>query len=138
MAPEKETKRQPIKIAEATYRTSEQTLFLQQLVKVLDQNITQATFTVEKLAESMCVCSRTLHRKTIVLTTMSPTKLIRWYRLIRAIDLLKQGYLVSDAANAVGFENLSYFTKCFMKQFKMYPSDYQKQEEMLNSKSRYM
>ncbi|MBD2756158.1 helix-turn-helix domain-containing protein [Spirosoma validum] len=111
-------------IDETEYKVFVPDTFLHQLVTVLDQRLSQIDFTVEKLASDLAVCPRTLHRKTTSLTTLPPTKLIRLYRLNKAVDLLQKGYSVSDTANAVGFENLSYFTKCFTKEFKKCPSDY--------------
>lgn len=109
---------------ETKYKVFVYDTFLHQLVMVLDQRLSQIDFTVEKLANALAVCPRTLHRKTTSLTTLSPTKLIRLYRLNKAVDLLQKGHSVSDTASAVGFENLSYFTKCFTKEFRKYPSDY--------------
>lgn len=72
----------------------------------------------------MAVSTRTLQRKLSSLTGMSGSELIRSYRLNKAALLLKEGHSVSDTAYEVGFEGLSYFSKCFKAQFSVSPSEY--------------
>lgn len=67
---------------------------------------------------------RTLHRKLSALTGMSANELLRSYRLRQAAQLLTQGQPVSEVAYRVGFETLSYFSKCFKEQFGQSPSDF--------------
>jgi AraC-like DNA-binding protein len=43
-----------------------------------------------------------------------------------ACELLARGESVSDTAHAVGFENLSFFTKIFKRYQGVTPSDFQK------------
>ena len=43
-------------------------------------------------------------------------------RLHEAKELIEEGSRVSDSARSCGFSNLSYFTKCFQKQFQILPS----------------
>ena len=54
---------------------------------------------------------------------MSATDFIRNYRLERALQLLQNGnHNVSEVANQVGFNNLSYFAKCFKNKYNTSPS----------------
>jgi transcriptional regulator GlxA family with amidase domain len=49
-------------------------------------------------------------------------------RLHRAMDMLrKNAGTVSDIAYAVGFNSVTYFTKCFQEQFDTLPSEVRKQ-----------
>lgn len=57
------------------------------------------------------------------LTNLSPNELIRNHRLRRALPLLKRGDSIADVAFQVGFENPSYFSKCFKEVFGQRPSD---------------
>jgi len=51
----------------------------------------------------------------------------RTIRLRRAAKLFEQNYgNVAQVAYEVGFNNLSYFAKCFKELFKVAPSDYSK------------
>ena len=65
-----------------------------------------------------------LHRKLVALTGMNVSELMRSYRLRKAAALLQQGATVSEAAEKVGFDGLSYFSKCFKDQFSLSPSAY--------------
>jgi len=47
-------------------------------------------------------------------------------RLYEAKELIEKGERISDAARSCGFSNLSYFTRCFRKQFALLPSDLRK------------
>lgn len=48
------------------------------------------------------------------------------YRTLQAIELLSQGYSVSETALRCGFENLSFFTRTFKKYTGKLPSQYRK------------
>ena len=66
-----------------------------------------------------------LHRKIKALTNESPGELLRNFRLKRAAQLLRQKVdSVSQIAYMVGFNNLSYFAKCFKELYGVPPSVY--------------
>lgn len=98
--------------------------FLLSVNQILDREISNADFTVEKLANEMSVSTRTLIRKLSSLTAMNAAEFMRSYRLKKAVILLKQGQSISEAAFNVGFETPSYFSKCFKAQFSLSPSEY--------------
>ncbi|MEM7039319.1 MAG: helix-turn-helix transcriptional regulator [Bacteroidota bacterium] len=66
-----------------------------------------------------------LHRKLKALSGQTTTEFIRTIRLKRAAQLLEQNFgTVAEVAYAVGFGNLSYFSKCFKAQFGVSPSEF--------------
>lgn len=66
-----------------------------------------------------------LYRKIEALTNQSTHEFIRSLRLKRAAQLLKKSSgSVTDIAYAVGFNNLSYFSKTFRQQFGQTPREY--------------
>jgi transcriptional regulator GlxA family with amidase domain len=72
-----------------------------------------------------------LFRKLKALVNQTPGELIRNLRLQRAAHLIKQNYgNVSEVTYEVGFNNLSYFAKCFREKYGLLPSEYQKEVEM--------
>jgi DNA-binding response OmpR family regulator len=109
----------PVSLPEPT-----QDPFLIEVYELLDRELANAGFSVDQLATQMRVSTRTLHRKVTALTGMNASTLMRTYRLRKAADLLRDGHSVSQVVEWVGFEGLSYFSKCFKEQFSISPSRY--------------
>lgn len=98
--------------------------FLEKLHQALDRHLDQPSFGVDALAAEANLSRMQLHRKLKGLTGLSTTEFMRIYRLQRAVPLLEQGLLVTQAAYAVGFDNPSYFGQCFRELFGKPPSSY--------------
>jgi len=104
---------------------SKDEIFLQRVMMVMQSNMHNPLFGSEEFAEQMGVCHRHLSRKLMFLTGQSSNEFIRRMRLQRAADLLnKQTGKVKEVAHQVGFNNLSYFAKCFKEFYHYLPSDY--------------
>ncbi len=70
------------------------------------------------------------HRKIQSLTGQSPSGFIRTLRLKRAASLLgAEADNVAQVAYQTGFNNLSWFAKCFKEVYGVLPSEYGKGEE---------
>lgn len=104
--------------------TSADEQFLLKVQAAIEANIDNEQFSVEDLAAAVAFSRSQLHRKLKALTDQSPTVIIRDFRLQRAKSLLEQGAgSVSEIALAVGFGNLSYFSKSFKTAFGVLPSE---------------
>jgi AraC-like DNA-binding protein len=80
---------------------------------------------VEEMGKAMAMSRTNLHRKIKAITGFPPSELIRTIRLRKAaILLLHQTNTVSQVSLSVGFEDHSYFSKSFRKQFGVSPSEY--------------
>jgi signal transduction histidine kinase/AraC-like DNA-binding protein len=102
--------------------------FLEQARKVIEKNISDCNFDVNSFYPEMGMSRMQLFRKLKALVNQTPGELIRNLRLQRASQLLKQNFgNVAEVTYEVGFNNLSYFAKCFREKYGMLPSDYQKQ-----------
>jgi AraC-like DNA-binding protein len=104
--------------------TNDQRLFKKAL-DMVEKNIADPQFGVEKMAEEMGMSRANLHRRLKSITGFSPSDFIRSVRLKRAADLLRnQTDSVAQIGFTVGFEDQSYFSKSFKKQFGVPPSEY--------------
>ncbi|MBN1790397.1 MAG: response regulator [Bacteroidales bacterium] len=102
--------------------------FLEQARKVIEKNISDCNFDVNSFYPEMGMSRMQLFRKLKALVNQTPGEIIRNLRLQRAAQLLKQNFgNVAEVTYEVGFNNLSYFAKCFREKYGMLPSDYQKQ-----------
>lgn len=98
--------------------------FLNRLMKIVEENMGDELFGVERLSDKMGMSRSQLHRKLNALTGKGPNQLIRSFRLNRAHDLLRvNASTPAEVAYTVGFSSPSYFSKCFREQFGYTPSD---------------
>jgi AraC-like DNA-binding protein len=73
----------------------------------------------------MCISRSGLFVKVRSLTDFTPNELIQVVRLKKAAELLQEHkFRMNEVCYKVGFNNPSYFAKCFQKQFGVKPSEY--------------
>ncbi len=101
--------------------------FLHKAIDIINKNITESDFSVEKFAEYMAMSRSLLHKKLIALVGEAAGELIRRIRLNKAARLIEQNSNnITEIAFEVGFNDPSYFALCFKKQFGVSPSHYHK------------
>jgi signal transduction histidine kinase/ligand-binding sensor domain-containing protein/DNA-binding response OmpR family regulator len=106
--------------------------FLQEVFIKLETQYREEQFGVEKLSELMNMSRKHLHHKIKTLTNQTPNELIRNFRLRKAAHMLSvKAAAVTQVCYEVGFNNLSYFSKCFNDFFGKYPSEFIKPEELM-------
>ncbi len=99
--------------------------FLQKALAVVEEHLGEAEFSVEDLERQMAMSKMQLYRKLKALTGQSPSEFVRNLRLKRAASLISQrSGNISEIAYTVGFNNLSYFAKCFKELYQVTPSEY--------------
>ncbi len=99
--------------------------FLERVLKLLEQQYTNSDFGAADMQNTLGMSKSQLHRKMKALTNESPGELLRNFRLKRAAQLLSQeADTVTQIAYKVGFNDLSYFTKCFKALHGVLPSAY--------------
>jgi signal transduction histidine kinase/DNA-binding response OmpR family regulator len=104
--------------------------FLEKIMVIVEENLMNENFSVEQLQKEIGMSRMQLHRKLTALTNQSASEFIRTIKLKRAAQILQQpGAQVAEAAYLSGFNNLSYFAKCFKEEFGVAPSAYLKKEE---------
>jgi YesN/AraC family two-component response regulator len=101
---------------------------LQRLLAVFEEHMEEPELSIEQLAREIGMSRIHLNRKIQAITNLSTSDFIRTLRLQRAAKLLKSASgTVSEIAYRVGFNNLSYFSRAFRKQFGKLPSDFSKE-----------
>ena len=107
--------------------TSVDKQFLEQLIVLIEEHISDFELGAEFFAERMHVSPRTLYRKLKALTDQSFNIFLRTIRLRRAAQMLEStGLTISEVAYHVGFIDTNYFSRCFKELFDVSPSDYVK------------
>ncbi len=99
-------------------------VFLQKVLNCIEQNLSNASYSVEQLSKELGMDRTNLYRKLSALAGMTPSDFIRSIRLKRAAQLLKKGFRVSEVTTQVGFNSTSYFSKCFQETYGVAPSQY--------------
>ncbi|MFG6687086.1 two-component regulator propeller domain-containing protein [Mariniflexile sp. HNIBRBA6329] len=95
--------------------------------EIIEVNISNQEFSVEKLAEELGLSRVHLFRKLKYLINQSPLELIYSIRLKKSIALIKTGnYTVSEVAYMTGFSSPSSFNTTFKKHYKESPKAYVK------------
>lgn len=97
--------------------------FIARLMGVLENHYSDPTLTVELLSKEIGMSRSQLYRKLHALTDESISKFIRNYRLQCAMEMLeKESGNISEICYEVGFNNLSYFNKCFLEYYGRTPT----------------
>jgi signal transduction histidine kinase/DNA-binding response OmpR family regulator len=105
--------------------TSADERFLQKLIALIEENMDNSELDIENLLTGIAMSRSQLHRKIKALTGQPITGFIRIIRIKRAAQLMNQKFgNVSEIMYAVGFNNLSYFTKSFREVYNMTPSEF--------------
>jgi signal transduction histidine kinase/DNA-binding response OmpR family regulator/ligand-binding sensor domain-containing protein len=106
--------------------TSVDKKFIEKVIKLIEQNLSQSEFSIEQFAEELAMSRAQLYRKFASILGEKPNEFVRKYRIKRAAELIKQNFgNIAQVAYEVGFNNLSYFSKCFKTFYKISPHEYQ-------------
>nr|WP_299381183.1 tetratricopeptide repeat protein [Allomuricauda sp.] len=104
--------------------------FMKKVAEVLEAEMANDQFGVVELADAVALSRSQLFRKIKAITNRTPIEFIRTFRLHRAMDMLQQrSGTVAEIAYSVGFQNPSYFSKCFQEEFGTLPSSISQKEQ---------
>ncbi|WP_052467093.1 response regulator [Psychroserpens damuponensis] len=99
--------------------------FLEKAQIILDKNLIEPNFNATKFSEEIGMSRMQLHRKLKALTGLTTSEFIRSQRLKLAAQLLKTSDIsMSQVCYSVGFNDHSYFTKCFKDVYNCTPTEY--------------
>ncbi|MFT3738510.1 MAG: two-component regulator propeller domain-containing protein [Breznakibacter sp.] len=99
--------------------------FLVRMNAIIEENIGNTDFSIDILAERLCISRSGFFSKIKSLSGITPNELIQVVRLKKAAELLSANqYRINEVAYMVGYNDPSYFSKCFVKQFGIRPGDF--------------
>jgi len=94
-------------------------------IKIIEDNLSDPDFSVEKLSKELGVTRVTLNKKLNAIIGKSVYDFVRIIRAKRGALLLTEGQLnVQEVSYMVGYNNPRYFTQFFKEEFNMTPSEY--------------
>lgn len=101
--------------------------FLEKLDTIIFNNLKNEDFSIEELSQLLCLSSSQVYRKIKQQTDLSPSCYIRRKRLEQAYYLINESDLsFSEISLLVGFNHLSYFSRCFSEQYGNTPSSFRR------------
>lgn len=99
--------------------------FLEKMNRIIEENFANPELSVDFLAEQLCISRSGLFAKIKGLADITPNEMIQLVRLKKAATLLQENrYRINEVSYMVGFNNPSYFSKCFQKQFGIKPGEF--------------
>ncbi len=103
---------------------------IEKLDLFIDDNLENSAFSTDTICHELGLSRSQLHRILIEQTQLSITLYIRKRRLEKAKTLLSTTKLrISEIADAVGITNPTNFSKYFIKEFNVSPTDFRKQSQ---------
>ena len=108
-----------------TCTTTEQINFIWKVTHIIEQNLNKEDLSSTFIADQMAMSPRQFYRKFKEISEISPSDLIRNYRIEKAASLLlTTDTSIQDIITDVGISSRAYFYKEFTRKFDMTPKDY--------------
>ncbi len=103
--------------------------FLTRLIGIIEENMDDPDFGVEKLAKKVAMSPPVLYKKIKAVSNMSVNEFVKSLRLKKATQLLSQTDMtVYQVSYEVGYNDWKYFSREFKKQFGVSPGKYSEAE----------
>jgi signal transduction histidine kinase/DNA-binding response OmpR family regulator len=98
--------------------------FIKKTIKMIHENMDNADFSSQQLAKALFLSNSQLYRKLKALTNDSTAIFIRKIRLQKAKELIENtSKSISEIAYETGFNDPSWFSKCYKQEFGFAPSN---------------
>ncbi len=102
--------------------------FVIKVRKTIESHLMDVDFDVEKLSHIIALSPSQVHRKLLALTGLTTINFIRYIRLAKAKELLKNsGYSINAIAYDSGFNDPAYFIRVFKHEFGVTPQAWREQ-----------
>ena len=107
---------------------------IQKAIALVEDNISNADFSVEELSQLLSMSRVNLYKKMLAITGKSPIEFIRIIRLKRSVQLLEKSQLsIAEIAYEVGFNTPRYFSKYFKEEYKLTPTEYREKLQSVDN-----
>lgn len=101
--------------------------FYNNFYNLIEEHINDPNLNMVYISKKLNMSQSSVYKRIKDLSGTSPNDLIRIIRLKKAATLiLKGGLSLKEVAYQTGYTSQAYFTNCFVRQFGMSPSEYQK------------
>ncbi len=109
--------------------TSMDEKLIKKAIMVVEENLSEAGFSVEDLSKELGMSRVYLYKKLLAITGKSPIEFMRIIRLKRGAQLLEKSQMtIAEVAYEVGFNNPRYFSKYFKEEYGLLPTAYVKEK----------
>ena len=105
--------------------------FIKRATELVMQHLNDSDYDRDTFAKDMAMGSSTLYNKVKATTGQTVVSFITSIRLKESKRIMDEnpGILISDVAAKVGFNTPKYFSKCFKKEFGLFPKEYMEQSK---------
>ena len=99
--------------------------FLDNLMDLMEEVWNRETLKISDIGSKLGYSKSQLYRKITTVTGKTPSEFVKNFRLTRAAQLIEEkDDNIAQVAYKTGFNNPSYFSKCFHERFSILPSEY--------------
>ena len=108
--------------------------FITRATEVVMQHLADGDYNRDSFAKDMVMSESTLYNKVKATTGQTVIAFITSIRLKEAQRIIQSNpnILISDVATQVGFNTPKYFSKCFKKEFGVFPKEYAEKQKNVN------
>lgn len=100
-------------------------LFKKKVFDIFEEEYDNSEFKIDAMSGKLGISRISLYRKISSLFGLTPSDLLRNFRLRKSLSLLSSGKAnISEVAYTVGFSSPAYFAKCFKALYGMTPTEY--------------
>ena len=115
----------------ASHLSNPEQAFITRATEVVMQHLADGDYNRESFAKDMAMGESTLYNKVKATTGQTVIAFITSIRLKEAQRIIQSNpnILISDVATQVGFNTPKYFSKCFKKEFGVFPKEYAEEQK---------
>lgn len=104
--------------------------FIAKAIKIVEENMKNADFSVDELAAAMNMHRTSLYKKILAITGLTPLLFIRSLKMKRAHQMMSRGGVrVAQVAFEVGFNSPKIFARYFKEEYGVTPTEFMRQNK---------